>query len=86
VVGGVNIFGGSGSVIGVLIGATLIDLLDTSLVRWAIVSEFWRDAVLGLLILFAVAADTLLARRLTERRRARAAERPGDAPALRGAD
>ena len=33
VVGGVNIFGGSGSVIGVLIGASLIDLLDTSLVR-----------------------------------------------------
>ena len=44
VVGGVNIFGGSGSIIGVLIGATLIDLLETSLVRWALVSEFWRDA------------------------------------------
>lgn len=82
VVGGVNIFGGSGSVIGVLIGATLIDLLDTSLVRWAIVSEFWRDAVLGLLILFAVAADTLLARRLTARRKARATVRPAEAPSL----
>lgn len=71
VVGGVNIFGGSGSVIGVLLGATLIDLIDSSLVRWALVSEFWRDAVLGMLVLFAVAADTWLSRRLIARRRSR---------------
>ena len=51
VVGGVNIFGGSGSVIGALLGAVLVDVIDTSLVRWAIVSEFWREAVLGALIL-----------------------------------
>lgn len=69
VVGGVNIFGGSGSVIGVLLGATLIDILDTSLVRWEMVSEFWREAVLGLLILFAVAMDTFLSRRLLGRRK-----------------
>ncbi len=74
VVGGVNIFGGSGSVIGVLIGATLIDLIDTSLVRWEVVSEFWREAVLGFLILAAVVLDTVLSRRLL-RRRAQAKER-----------
>jgi rhamnose transport system permease protein len=68
VVGGVNIFGGSGSIVGVLLGATLIDLLDTSLVRWALVSEFWRDAVLGMLILLAVAMDTLMSRKLLMRR------------------
>lgn len=68
VVGGVNIFGGSGNVLGVLIGAALIDLIDTSLVRWELVSEFWREAVLGLLILLAVAADTLLMRRLLHRK------------------
>ena len=68
VVGGVNIFGGSGSVIGVMLGATLIDLLDTSLVRWALVSEFWRDAVLGMLILLAVAMDTFMSRQLLKRR------------------
>ena len=67
VVGGVNIFGGSGSVIGVLIGATLINLLDTSLVRWDLVSEFWRDAVLGLLILLAVALNTFMTKRLLAR-------------------
>ena len=60
VVGGVNIFGGSGSVIGAFLGAILVDLIETSLVRWAVVSEFWREAVLGALILAAVATDTLL--------------------------
>ncbi len=71
VVGGVNIFGGSGTVIGALIGAILVDLIDTSLVRWALVSEFWREAVLGVLILLSVAADALLMRRLIAARRAR---------------
>ena len=80
VVGGVNIFGGSGSVIGVLLGASLIDLLDTSLVRWELVSEFWRDAVLGMLILFAVAFDTLMSRRLLARRVAKEAGKTADRP------
>ncbi len=71
VVGGVNIFGGSGTVIGALIGAILVDLIDTSLVRWAFVSEFWREAVLGVLILLSVAADALLMRRLIAARQAR---------------
>lgn len=71
VVGGVNIFGGSGTVIGALIGAILVDLIDTSLVRWALVSEFWREAVLGVLILLSVAADALLMRRFIASRQAR---------------
>lgn len=71
VVGGVNIFGGSGTVIGALIGAILVDLIDTSLVRWQLVSEFWREAVLGALILIAVATDTIMMRRLTALRQAR---------------
>ena len=71
VVGGVNIFGGSGTVIGALIGAILVDLIDTSLVRWQLVSEFWREAVLGILILLSVAVDALLMRRLTAARQAR---------------
>jgi rhamnose transport system permease protein len=64
VVGGVNIFGGSGSVMGALIGAILVDVIDTSLVRWDLVSEFWREAVLGLLILAAVTVDQILGRKL----------------------
>jgi rhamnose transport system permease protein len=64
VVGGVNIFGGVGSAIGALLGATLIDLLQQSLIRWLQVSEFLRDAILGALILFAVASDKVILGRL----------------------
>jgi rhamnose transport system permease protein len=64
VVGGVNIFGGSGSMLGALLGTVLIATLEQSLLRWRIVSEFWRDALLGLLILLAVAADSLILSRL----------------------
>ncbi len=71
VVGGVNIFGGSGSVLGALIGAIMIDLIDTSLVRWDLVSEFWREAVLGTLILISVAVDAIVMRRLIALRVAR---------------
>lgn len=60
VVGGVNTFGGSGTVVGALLGAILIDLLGQGLIRWLSISEFWRDALLGLLILLAVASDAVI--------------------------
>jgi rhamnose transport system permease protein len=66
VVGGVNIFGGSGSMIGALLGVLLIEILQQSLLRWAGVSEFARDAILGALILAAVTADAILLGRLRE--------------------
>jgi rhamnose transport system permease protein len=62
VVGGVNIFGGSGSIVGVVLGTVLIDTLENSLLRWQVISEFWRDALLGILIMLAVAADTFMTR------------------------
>lgn len=62
VVGGVNIFGGSGSIVGVVLGTVLVDTIDNSLTRWAMVSEFWRDALLGIMIMVAVAADTFMTR------------------------
>lgn len=71
VVGGVNIFGGSGTIIGVVLGTTLVDVIDNSLTRWQLVSEFWRDALLGMLILIAVAADTLMTRTLGRLRQRR---------------
>lgn len=64
VVGGVNTFGGSGTPIGALLGAIMIDTLGQSLIRWLQISEFWRDALLGLLILLAVASDALILNRL----------------------
>lgn len=74
VVGGVSINGGSGTVIGAFLGTILVDLIDSSLVRWPVVSEFWREAVLGAMILIAVAVDTLFIRRLARMRAARAHE------------
>jgi rhamnose transport system permease protein len=63
VVGGVNVFGGSGTVSGAMLGAVLIGTLEQSLFRLGI-SEFWLDAVLGLLILLAVASDAVILQRL----------------------
>ena len=63
VVGGVNIFGGSGTVVGAMLGAIMIGVLEQSLFRLQI-SEFWRDALLGLLILLAVASDAVILQRL----------------------
>jgi rhamnose transport system permease protein len=64
VVGGVSTLGGSGTVMGAFLGAVLIALLDQSLVRVQQISEFWRDAILGTLILLAVVLDVSVGRRL----------------------
>ncbi len=66
VVGGVNIFGGTGTMVGALLGAVMIDLLENSLRRWLEISEFWRDALLGMLILLAVATDAVIMNRLRD--------------------
>ena len=64
VVGGVSINGGTGTAIGAFLGVVLIDILDQSLLRWLSISEFWRDAILGGLILLAVATDAVIMNRL----------------------
>lgn len=63
VVGGVNIFGGSGSVGGVLLGAFLLGIINNALTLVRI-SPFWQLAAQGLLILGAVIADAAILRRL----------------------
>ena len=65
VVGGVNVFGGSGRVTGAMLGAIMIGIIEQSLFRLDI-SVFWLDAVLGLLILLAVASDAVILRRLNQ--------------------
>jgi rhamnose transport system permease protein len=67
VVGGVSILGGSGTIVGAFLGAILIDTLKLSLLRVPEVSEFWRDAFLGVLILGAVILDTTLHNRFNRR-------------------
>jgi rhamnose transport system permease protein len=51
-------------VVGAALGALQIDLLENSLFRWQVISEFWRDAILGMLILLAVALDYVVFGRL----------------------
>lgn len=53
--------------VGAFLGAVLVDTLRLSLVRVPEVSEFWRDALLGALVLVAVVLDAGLHRRFTRR-------------------
>jgi ribose/xylose/arabinose/galactoside ABC-type transport system permease subunit len=75
VVGGVNIFGGSGSVVGAALGALFLGLIANGLTLLRL-SQFWLQAIYGAVILVAVAADAVIVRRMlraaTERRRMRA--------------
>jgi rhamnose transport system permease protein len=63
VVGGVNIFGGSGSVFGVVLGAFLLGTIENSLTLVRI-SPFWQLAAQGMLILLAVITDSAILHRL----------------------
>ena len=74
VVGGVAIFGGSGTVLGGALGALLLDTIYSALVV-VNVSSFWSAAISGGLLIAAIAFDRLIALRvapaLRTRRRAR---------------
>ncbi len=63
VVGGVNIFGGSGTVIGAAIGAYFLGFVANALILVGL-SQFWLQAIYGVVILVAVSADALIARRI----------------------
>jgi rhamnose transport system permease protein len=71
VVGGVAIFGGSGSVYGAALGAVLLTTIRAALPVLGI-NPFWQDAAVGALILAAIGLDRALSaqvgRRLRERR------------------
>ena len=74
VVGGVAIFGGSGTVLGAALGALLLNTINSALVV-VNVSSFWSQAFAGGLLVAAIAFDRLIALRvapaLRTRRRAR---------------
>ncbi|ROP35806.1 ABC transporter permease [Saccharothrix texasensis] len=70
VVGGVAIFGGSGSVHGAALGALLLTTIGSSLAVLRI-NPFWQQAVVGGLILAAIGLDRLLAVRAANRLRGR---------------
>ena len=67
VVGGVNIFGGSGTVYGAGLGALFLGLIANALTLLRL-SQFWLQAIYGAVILLAVAADAVIVRRLQRAR------------------
>ena len=70
VVGGVAIFGGSGSVIGAALGALLLSTITTALYVLGI-SPFWDQAIWGFLLIVAIALDKTITVRLTSALRKR---------------
>jgi rhamnose transport system permease protein len=68
VVGGVAIFGGSGSVYGAATGAVLLTAIDSALPVLGI-NPFWQRATVGALILAAIGLDRALSVRLGQRLR-----------------
>jgi rhamnose transport system permease protein len=64
VVGGVAIFGGSGTVVGAALGAVLLNTINQALVASRI-SAFWNQAIAGALLLAAIAFDRWLSLRVT---------------------
>jgi rhamnose transport system permease protein len=65
VVGGVAIFGGSGTVVGAALGALLLNTINQALVASRI-SAFWNQAIAGALLLAAIAIDRWLSLRVTK--------------------
>jgi len=58
VIGGTSIFGGSGSVLGTFLGSVLMGLILAGLTMLA-VNPYWVGLITGVLIILAIAADTL---------------------------
>jgi rhamnose transport system permease protein len=67
VLGGTNVFGGSGTVIGSAFGALLVGVIGTAL-AFLRISVYWVDAVQGAFILLAVGIDALRNRGVRFRR------------------
>jgi len=74
VVGGVAIFGGSGTVYGAALGALLLATIRSALVILQI-NPFWEQAINGALLLLAIGLDAFLAHRLARELRKRSSHR-----------
>lgn len=68
VVGGVAIFGGSGTVVGAAIGALLLTTITSALTAVR-VDKFWQQAIVGMLILAAIIIDRVASLRTARKLR-----------------
>jgi rhamnose transport system permease protein len=73
VIGGVNVFGGSGTILGVVLGAVLVATIQDGFTLLRL-SEFWKMFFNGAAIVIAVTIDALVTRRLQDALRRRRAE------------
>jgi rhamnose transport system permease protein len=73
VIGGVNVFGGSGSILGVVLGAVLVATIQDGFTLLRL-SEFWKMFFNGAAIVAAITIDALVTRRLQDALRRRRAE------------
>lgn len=76
VIGGVAIFGGTGSVYGAALGALLLGTITSSLIVLR-VEAFWQTAAIGALMILAIVLDRLVGLRLDAALRRRSARRAG---------
>jgi rhamnose transport system permease protein len=74
VVGGVAIFGGSGTAVGAAFGALLLATINSALYVLGI-SPFWDQSIAGFLLLVAIALDRFISLRLTAALRIRSTRR-----------
>ncbi len=62
VIGGIGLLGGAGTAVGVVIGALLVQTIQGALAALG-VDAFWKAAINGFLLIVAIYADRVLARR-----------------------
>jgi ribose transport system permease protein len=62
VIGGTSLAGGSGSVLGVVIGACIMGVIKNGLVLMR-VSSYWQTAIIGIIIVLAAVLDRVKSRR-----------------------
>ncbi len=63
IIGGVSLFGGSGSIVGTFMGCAFLVVLDNAMTM-AHISAYWKQAILGLIIIIAVIIDLARKREL----------------------
>ena len=58
IIGGVSLFGGSGSIVGTLIGCMFLTVVENGMIM-AHISGYWQQAVIGLIIIIAITIDLI---------------------------
>ena len=77
--GGVSIFGGRGTIVGVILALLLLGGIQKALLLSESISSYWIQIVTGILLVGSVLGPNL-ARRVKETRRRRSSQHPEEGP------